>query len=69
MGLVESGKLPWPTNPYETNHNLFYWALLCDYWAKTELAAEELHRAHRRGHVRVAGEDLGSLPARLTGSE
>jgi hypothetical protein len=38
--IVASGKLPWPTNPYETNHNLYYWALLCDYWATTELATE-----------------------------
>jgi hypothetical protein len=38
--IVETGRLPWPTNPYETNHNLFYWGLLCDYWSRTELAAE-----------------------------
>lgn len=37
--LMDSGKLPWPTNPYELGHNQYYWALLCDYWQRTELAA------------------------------
>ena len=38
--IVENGRLPWPTDPYEINHNLFYWGFLCDYWARTEIAAE-----------------------------
>jgi hypothetical protein len=38
--IIASGKLPWPSNPYEINHNLFYWGLLCEYWAKTEIADE-----------------------------
>ncbi len=38
--LIESGHLPWVTNPYETNHNLYYWGLLCDYWSRTEIAGE-----------------------------
>jgi hypothetical protein len=38
--IIGDGRLPWPTNPYEVNHNLFYWGMLCDYWAKTEIADE-----------------------------
>ena len=38
--ILHSGKLPWPTNPYEVNHNLYYWGMLCDYWQQTELAEE-----------------------------
>jgi hypothetical protein len=38
--IIQNGKLPWPSNPYETNHNMFYYALLCDYWSKTEMAGE-----------------------------
>lgn len=38
--IIHSGKLPWPTNPYEINHNLYYWGMLCDYWSQTEIAAE-----------------------------
>ncbi|MSU51834.1 MAG: hypothetical protein EXS41_00315 [Opitutaceae bacterium] len=38
--LIRSGFLPWPFNPYPTIHNLYYWAMLCDFWSKTELAAE-----------------------------
>lgn len=33
--IVESN-LPWPSNPYEINHNLYYWGMLCDYWSRTE---------------------------------
>lgn len=36
--VIAAGRLPWPTNPYETNHNLWYWSVLCDYWSRTELA-------------------------------
>jgi hypothetical protein len=36
--IIDTGKLPWPTNPYEINHNLYYWGLLCDRWSKTEMA-------------------------------
>jgi hypothetical protein len=36
--IIEAGRLPWPSNPYELNHNTFYWGLLCDYWNKTEMA-------------------------------
>jgi len=38
--LIQAGRLPWPSNPYEINHNLTYYALLCDFWNKTEMAAE-----------------------------
>ncbi|MBI3942742.1 MAG: hypothetical protein HY326_06990 [Chloroflexi bacterium] len=38
--IMQLGRLPWATNPYEINHNLFYWGLLCDYWSKTEIAGE-----------------------------
>jgi hypothetical protein len=38
--ILASGRLPWPTNPYETNHNLYYWAFLCDYWMRSEIAGE-----------------------------
>jgi hypothetical protein len=38
--ILQSGKLPWPTNPYEINHNLFYWAILCDYWLGSEMGSE-----------------------------
>ncbi|MBI2193084.1 MAG: hypothetical protein HYU36_13985 [Planctomycetes bacterium] len=38
--LLRTGKLPWPSNPYEINHNFFYYALLSDYWLKTDLAAD-----------------------------
>ena len=32
--------LPWPSNPYPTIHNLYYWALLCEFWSKTEIGDE-----------------------------
>ena len=32
--------LPFPTNPYPTCHNLYYWALLCEYWSRTEIGGE-----------------------------
>jgi hypothetical protein len=38
--IIQNGKLPWPSNPYEVNHNLYYWGLLCDFWNKTEIASE-----------------------------
>jgi hypothetical protein len=38
--IINSGKLPWPTNPYEINHNLYYWGMLCDYWSGTEIGTE-----------------------------
>ena len=38
--LIRAGKLPWPTRLYETNHNLFYYSLLCDYWSRTEIGSE-----------------------------
>lgn len=38
--IRDSGKLPWPTNPYELNHNALYYAFLCDYWHRTEIANE-----------------------------
>jgi hypothetical protein len=38
--LIQSSRLPWPSNPYEVNHNLTYYALLCDFWNITEMAAE-----------------------------
>jgi hypothetical protein len=38
--ILDSGKLPWPSNPYEINHNLYYWGMLCDYWSRTEIGAE-----------------------------
>ena len=38
--VIEDGRLPPATKSYETNHNLFYWSYLCDYWSKTELADE-----------------------------
>lgn len=38
--ILNSGKLPWPTNPYEINHNLYYWGMLCDYWRHSEMGEE-----------------------------
>jgi hypothetical protein len=38
--IIDSGKLPWPTNPYEINHNLYYWGMLCDYWSRSEMGGE-----------------------------
>ena len=38
--IINTGKLPWPSNPYEVNHNLYYWGMLCDFWKKTEIAGE-----------------------------
>jgi hypothetical protein len=38
--IIKDGWLPSGTKPYETNHNLFYWAYLCDYWSRTEMAEE-----------------------------
>ena len=38
--IIASGRLPWAAHPYEINHNMFYWALLCDYWHRTEIASE-----------------------------
>ena len=38
--LRDLGSLPWPTNPYELNHNAYYYALLSDYWSRTEIADE-----------------------------
>ncbi|MSP14325.1 MAG: hypothetical protein EXR62_15400 [Chloroflexi bacterium] len=38
--INDSGRLPWPTNPYELNHNPFYYGFLADYWLKTEIAGE-----------------------------
>lgn len=35
-----AGRLPWPTNPYEMNHNAYYYALLSDYWSRSEIAHE-----------------------------
>ena len=35
-----AGRLPWPTNPYELNHNAYYYALLADYWSRSALANE-----------------------------
>ena len=32
--------LPFPTNPYPTCHNLYYWALLCEFWSRTEIGDE-----------------------------
>ena len=38
--LRDNGKLPWPGNPYEVNHNPFYYGFLSEYWLTTELANE-----------------------------
>ena len=38
--LKDLGRLPWPTNPYELNHNAYYYAFLSDYWSRTEIADE-----------------------------
>jgi hypothetical protein len=38
--LIEVKRLPWPSNPYEVNHNLCYYAFLCDFWSKTEMGGE-----------------------------
>jgi hypothetical protein len=57
--ILQSGKLPWPTNPYETNHNLYYWALLCDYWNRTEVAAETDWTGAIRDYREAARAALG----------
>jgi len=38
--LIAGGQFPFPGNPYDINHNHFYYGLLCDYWNKTEIADE-----------------------------
>jgi hypothetical protein len=36
--IIGANLLPWPMQAYETNHNLFYYAFLCDYWSRSEAA-------------------------------
>lgn len=38
--IIDGGSLPWPSRTYEINHNLFYYAFLCDYWSRGEGAGE-----------------------------
>jgi hypothetical protein len=38
LEVTRSSAFPWPPARYTTNHNLYYWALVCDYWRRTELA-------------------------------
>ena len=38
--LGELGRLPFATNPYETNHNLYYYAILAEYFRNTEIGQE-----------------------------
>jgi hypothetical protein len=38
--IIHNGNLPWPSKTYQPGHNMFYWAMLCDYWSKTEMAKE-----------------------------
>ncbi len=61
--ILNSSKLPWPTNPYEINHNLYYWGMLCDYWRGTELGEEAdwasfIHEYWRAACAAVDNEGL-----------
>ena len=38
--IQAAGRLPWPTQPYELNHNAYYYALLADYWSRSEIGQE-----------------------------
>jgi hypothetical protein len=47
--IIHNGDLPWPSKTYQPGHNMLYWATLCDYWSKTEMAKEfDWHDAIRQ---------------------
>ena len=38
--VIQTGRLPWPAEQNEVNHNLFYWAFLCDFWHRMKVESE-----------------------------
>lgn len=62
--IIDGGMLPWPVHPYEINHNLYYYSLLCDYWIRTSMAdeADWIGCIKEYWHAAQASFDADGLP-------